>query len=59
MDWKEKILEGMKLIHEGCKEVEDWPTCQYCPFTHFCPTEYGDDSPSNWTDSDLKGEIDR
>ncbi len=56
MDWKEKILIGMKLIHEGCKEVDEWAGCMNCPFTHFCPTEYADDAPSNWTDEDLKGE---
>lgn len=56
MDWKEKILIGMKLIREGCKEVGDWPTCQYCPFTHYCCANFGEDAPSVWTDQELKGE---
>ena len=54
MDWKEKILTGMKLIHEGCKEVED--CLQVCPFYYYCCVNYGGDAPGFWTDSDLKGE---
>lgn len=61
MDWKEKILTGMKLIHDGCKEVEEWANCNDCPFSEICmPSDsastWNFDIPSNWTDSMLKGE---
>lgn len=36
MDWKEKILEGMKLIKEGCKENTSWTQCCHCPFNDWC-----------------------
>ena len=36
MDWKEKVLVGMKLIKEGCHESTDWTNCKDCPFDEFC-----------------------
>ena len=35
MNWKEKILEGMKLIREGCKENISWLNCSECPFDEY------------------------
>lgn len=37
-DWKKKILEGMKLIREGCKENTDisWLSCYECPYDKYC-----------------------
>lgn len=43
MDWKEKILTGMKLIHEGCKEAGDSASCcEKCPFEPYCSDEFFD-----------------
>ena len=36
MDWKEEILEGMKLIKEGCSDISSWGKCQDCPFNTYC-----------------------
>ena len=35
-DWKKKVLEGMKLIREGCKENNSWVSCCECPFDEYC-----------------------
>ena len=37
-DWKKKVLEGMKLIREGCKENTDtsWLSCYECPYDEYC-----------------------
>ena len=41
MDWKEKILTGMKLINEGCKEAENsFSSCVKCPFEPYCNDEF-------------------
>lgn len=45
MSWKEKILVGMKLINEGCKEVADEnysSCCEKCPFEPYCSDEFFD-----------------
>lgn len=34
--WQLKILEGMKLIKEGCSENNFWACCNECPFTNSC-----------------------
>ena len=34
--WQLKILEGMKLIKEGCSENDSWACCNECPFTDSC-----------------------
>ena len=45
MNWKEKILIGMKLINEGCTEVADENNsscCEKCPFEPYCSDEFLD-----------------
>lgn len=35
MNWEEKMLEGMRLLQEGCDEnYED--ECVNCPFDKYC-----------------------
>lgn len=37
MDWKEKIIEGMKLIRKGCFENDDYSNCfENCPLAELC-----------------------
>lgn len=36
MDWKEKIIVGMKLIAESCASNDSWAACKYCPFIEIC-----------------------
>lgn len=37
MDWKDEIIEGMKLIKKGCeKAYEDINKCDDCPFWSYC-----------------------
>lgn len=31
-----KIISGMRLIAEGCKENESWSDCKACPFEEYC-----------------------
>lgn len=35
-NWTDKILAGMNLIKEGCKENSSWTDCEKCPFETFC-----------------------
>ena len=35
MDWKEKMLEGMRLLQEGCDENPSGE-CVNCPFDKYC-----------------------
>ena len=52
MNWKEKILEGMHLIIEGCKENTEWRNCHECPFTVLCDSIYADsESPYSTPDT--------
>lgn len=55
MNWREKIIIGMKLIREGCEEAEDYSYCQNCPFKlcHNNPMQ-NREVPDSWTDSDLQ-----
>ena len=53
----ETIQEGMKLIHEGCKVIDDWEDCWTCPFVKYCQPEthippYWH-TPAEWTDTEL------
>ena len=56
MNWKEKILEGMKLIKQGCFENKNWNDCKFCPFDKYCTyicvkaneNNEGDASPELW-----------
>lgn len=37
MDWKKEIIEGMKLISNGCAKNIDRESCdEECPFSNFC-----------------------
>ena len=36
MDWKEKMLIGMKQIQEACQENKEWCKCKECPFDEYC-----------------------
>lgn len=37
MDWKEKIIEGMKLIRKGCLENDNDSNCYAeCPLAELC-----------------------
>jgi len=42
----EKILEGMRLMAEGCKEITD--TCERCPFEPICAN--CDLAPHQWVE---------
>ena len=59
MNWREKILTGMRLIHEGCKENPDWINCNMCPMNEVCNSLEEDKDvedwllPCDWTDSML------
>ena len=52
MSWDDKILEGMQLIREGCRENKEWSNCSKCPFDECCDkimkggNDY--DAPSEW-----------
>ena len=45
---QEKIIEGMKLIKEGCSEQTEWRKCYDCPFSTYCELmeEFGYEIPS-------------
>lgn len=57
-----KILEGMKLIQEGCEAIDDFSKCKDCPFFKICKRlralgkqEFNDDGaliPEWWFDWD-------
>lgn len=50
-DWQKEIVEGMKLIKEGCSQVKMWKDCKDCPFTRMCGqiwTHIGFESPEEW-----------
>lgn len=53
MDWKEKILEGMKLIREGCKGNASWVNCCECPYDEYCTAMMSRDYES--PDTEWKG----
>lgn len=36
MNWKQKIIAGMELIKQGCKENGEWADCYHCPFAEIC-----------------------
>lgn len=36
MDWKKEIIEGMKLISNGCAKNMYKESCDECPFASFC-----------------------
>lgn len=36
MDYREKMLEAMKMLHEACKANENWADCRDCPFDEYC-----------------------
>ena len=36
MNWKEKMLEGMRLLQEGCVDNPSWGECVNCPFDKYC-----------------------
>lgn len=37
MYWKDKIIEGMKLIKKGCEKAhDDINKCDDCPFVSYC-----------------------
>lgn len=37
MDWTEKMIEAMRMLHEACKANEDWTECsERCPFDAYC-----------------------
>ena len=53
MDWKEKIMSGMKIIIEGCDEEGLWFGCKNCPFGSICDILLRDEescysTPNNW-----------
>lgn len=37
-EWKDKVLQGMMLIKEGCKENATGVECYKCPFNDICTT---------------------
>ena len=47
MTWKDKVIAGMELIYQGCKENPDWRLCQSCPFDEYCSALY------EWTDREV------
>ena len=34
--WQKKMLEGMRLMQEACKENGQWNQCCECPFDAYC-----------------------
>ena len=36
MDWQKKMLDGMRLLREACRENKEWDKCQKCPFDEYC-----------------------
>ena len=43
MNWKDKIIAGMELISQGCKENHRWNNCiPNCPFTAYCDVIWGE-----------------
>ena len=36
MDWKQKMIEGMRLIREACNTNDEWNQCERCPFDKYC-----------------------
>ena len=34
--WQKKMLEGMRIMQEACKDNEHWNQCCECPFDKFC-----------------------
>ena len=48
MDWKEKIIEGMKLIRKGCAEQDEYFRCGECPFAKYCVDSPDLDYPEDW-----------
>lgn len=37
MDWTEKMIEAMQMLHEACKANEYWTECgERCPFDVYC-----------------------
>lgn len=36
MDWKQKMLEGMRLVREACEANGEWNKCDHCPFDKYC-----------------------
>lgn len=46
--WNEKVLEGMRLIQEGCRENEEWNGCATCPFDEYCTVLMEEDSISKF-----------
>jgi len=61
MDWKTKILEGMKLIKQGCSENEMWTDCHKCPFTKYCDLCIDEEMwvgvPEDWEIEGSEGDV--
>ena len=36
MDWKQKMVEGMRLMREACNANGEWDKCKECPFDKYC-----------------------
>lgn len=57
--WQLKILEGMKLIKEGCSKNDSWACCSECPFTDYCDIIQAETlkppyTPQGWEIENLK-----
>ena len=35
-EWQVKMLDGMRLIQEACRENDEWHECNNCPFDEYC-----------------------
>jgi uncharacterized protein (UPF0179 family) len=56
MDWKERMLVGMKLISEACASNDSWKACKECPFDMLC-TDLNDGRRNRWQDFESTADI--